>query len=467
MSPNAPRQPAASPVAPRTAAVEILCLWATTHNPVDHLYQTTAPRLAEIDRGLVKTLVYGVLRHKQYLDHIIRRFSRHPLRKMKVRTLMTLRLGVFQLLLLSRIPESAAVNATVNTLKAAGQPGWLVGFVNGLFRAVVRERATLPTPEALAAAEPPLLNHPDWLVQRWQARFGDPLTREICRRNNTEPPLTLRTNTRRTGRALLRARFEQSGIVVENGRYSPAALVVPAFPGAVAALPGYVEGQFQVQDEAAQLASLLIPPLPARCRVLDGCAGLGGKTSHLAELLPAGGTLVAVEPDRRRYGLLRENLARLGLGGSVDALRTDLAQFAATRPTPFDAILIDAPCSGTGVIRRQPDIRWNRQPEDLETYQRDQLQLLAIAARLLKPGGVLVYATCSLEPEENEQTVAHFRERHPDFTIDPAGPLLPEAAGRLVDADGFFRPTPADGLDGFFAARLRHRPACRLPGQCL
>lgn len=247
-------------MAPRTAAVEILCLWATTHNPVDHLYQTTAPRLAEIDRGLVKTLVYGVLRHKQYLDHIIRRFSRHPLRKMKVRTLMTLRLGVFQLLLLSRIPESAAVNATVNTLKAAGQPGWLVGFVNGLLRAVVRERTTLPTPEALAAAEPPLLNHPDWLVQRWQACFGDPLTREICRRNNTEPPLTLRTNTRRTGRALLRARFEQSGIVVENGRYSPAALVVPAFPGAVAALPGYAEGQFQVQDEAAQLASLLIPP---------------------------------------------------------------------------------------------------------------------------------------------------------------------------------------------------------------
>ena len=467
MSPNAPRQPAASPVAPRTAAVEILCLWATTHNPVDHLFQATAPRVAEIDRGLVKTLVYGVLRRKQYLDHIIRSHSRHPLRKMKVRTLMTLRLGVFQLLLLSRIPESAAVNATVNTLKAAGQPGWLVGFVNGLLRAVVRERATLPTPEALAAAEPPLLNHPDWLVQRWQARFGDPLTREICRCNNTEPPLTLRTNTRRTGRALLRARLAQSGIVVENGRYSPAALVVPAFPGAVTALPGYAEGLFQVQDEAAQLASLLVTPLPARCRVLDGCAGVGGKTSHLAELLPAGGTLVAVEPDRRRYGLLRENLARLGLGGSVDALRTDLAQFAATRPTPFDAILIDAPCSGTGVIRRQPDIRWNRQPEDLETYQRDQLQLLAIAARLLKPGGVLVYATCSLEPEENEQTVARFLERHPDFAIDPAGHLLPEAARRLVDADGFFHPTPANGLDGFFAARLRHRPACRLPGQCL
>ncbi len=330
---------------------------------------------------------------------------------------------------MSRIPESAAVNATVNTLKAAGQPGWLVGFVNGLLRAVARERATLPSPEVLAAAEPPLLDHPDWLVACWRARHGDVLAREICRCNNTEPPLTLRTNTRRTGRALLRARLAQSGIVVENGRYSPAALVVPAFPGAVTALPGYAEGLFQVQDEAAQLGQPAVTPLPARCRVLDGCAGVGGKTSHLAELLPTGGTLVAVEPDRRRYGLLRENLARLGLGGSVDALRTDLAQFAATRPAPFDAILIDAPCSGTGVIRRHPDIRWNRQPEDLATHRQDQLQLLAIAARLLKPGGVLVYATCSLEPEENEEVVVDFLAHHPDFGLEPAAPCCPNLPG--------------------------------------
>ena len=466
MTPAIPRQPVVGPVpslvTPRTAAIEILCLWATTHNSVDLLYQATVPRLAEIDRGLVKTLVYGVLRQKEYLDHIVRRFSRHPLRKMKVRTLMTLRLGVFQLLFLSRIPESAAVNATVNTLKTAGQPAWLIGFANGLLRSVARERATLPTPEALAAAEPPVLNHPTWLLARWQARYGAETAREICRRNNVEPPLTLRTNTRRTGRALLRALLEKSGLVVANGRYSPAALVVPAFPGAVAALPGYEAGHFQVQDEAAQLPSLLVGPLPARCRVLDGCAGLGGKTSHLAELLPATGSLVAVEPDRRRYGLLRDNLRRLGLGAQVDALRATLEEFAATRPEPFDAILVDAPCSGTGAIRRQPDIRWNRQPEDLAGYQRDQLALLTVAAGLLRPGGTLVYVTCSLEPEENEEVVARFRERHPEFTVDHAAAFLPEAAWRLVDEAGCFHPTPADDVDGFFAVRLRHGAACRL-----
>ena len=361
------------------------------------------------------------------------------------------------MLFLSRVPESAAVNATVNTLKGAGQPAWLIGFANGLLRAVARARASLPTPEQMAQGDPPVLNHPAWLVERWQAQLGPDKTRETCALNNIEPPLSLRVNSRRTGRSILRALFEKSGIIAQNGFYSPASLLIPAFPGGITSLPGFDQGHFQVQDEAAQLASLLLGPLPARCHVLDGCAGLGGKTSHLAELLPPDGAIVAVEPDTRRYGLLRENLQRLGLSEQVRAVRTDLHHYAATRPHPFDAILIDAPCSGTGVIRRQPDIRWNRQPEDLALYQRAQLQLLEIAASLLKRGGTLVYATCSLEPEENQEVIRLFCERCPRFTVDNAALLLPESARRLVDAAGFFRPCPADGLDGFFAARLIDR----------
>ena len=211
---------------------------------------------------------------------------------------------------------------------------------------------------------------------------------------------------------------------------------------------------FQVQDEAAQLASLLLGNLPDRARILDGCAGLGGKASHLAEMLPPGGTVVAVEPDSRRYRLLRENLLRLGQREAVIAVRSDLQSYAASRPDRFDAILIDAPCSGTGVIRRQPDIRWNRRPEDFVQYQQTQVYLLEIAANLLKPGGVLVYATCSLEPEENREAVALFLSRCPRFVLEPAGAFLPETAGGLVDGQGCFRPNPADGLDGFFVARL-------------
>jgi len=164
--------------------------------------------------------------------------------------------------------------------------------------------------------------------------------------------------------------------------------------------------------------------------------------------------LVAVEPETRRFGLLRDNLRRLGLNPQVTPVRSDLQTYAATRPQPFDAILIDAPCSGTGVIRRQPDIRWNRQPEDLGQYQQTQLQLLATAATLLKPGGALVYATCSLEAEENEAVVDRFIALMPQFAVENCAGLLPEPARRLVDSAGFFRPSPADGLDGFFAARL-------------
>ena len=444
---------------PRTTAVEVLCLWATTHNSIDLLFQAALSKVADIDRALVKSLVYGVLRQKEYLDHIIRQFAKHPLRSMKPRTLITLRIGVYQLLFCSRIPESAAVNATINTLKEAGQPQWLIGFANGILRAIARSRANLPTPEMLVAGNPPILNHPAWLIERWLAQFGEETTRTICQLNNTEPVLVLRVNTRRISRSALINLFSKSGISTEPGRYSPSSLIISAYPGGVASLPGFAEGYFQVQDEAPQLASLLAGTLPARARILDACAGVGGKTSHLAEMLPPDGQLIAVEPDARRFGLLKENLQRLGFTDQVRCVRTELGSFAQTYPQPFDCILVDAPCSGTGIIRRQPDIRWNRQPEELVRYQADQLQLLTVAARLLAPGGVLVYATCSLEAEENEAVVAGFLAGHPHLAEENAAAQLPASARGLVDGSGFFRPTPADGLDGFFAARLINRRA--------
>jgi 16S rRNA (cytosine967-C5)-methyltransferase len=439
---------------PRAVAIEILCLWASTHNAIDQLFHAAITPLSGKDRGLVKTLVYGVLRQKEYLDHIIRSFSKHRLREMKPRTLMTLRLGVYQLLFLNRIPESAAVNATVNTLKVAGQPAWLIGFANGILRAVARGRATLPTSEQMALAKPPILNHPAWLLARWQAKFGEEKARTICHCNNTEPPLSLRVNSRRSSPTLLQELLAKSGIIAHKGFYSPASLTVEAFPGGITSLPGYESGFFQVQDEAAQLASLLAGPLLGRCRVLDGCAGLGGKTSHLAEMLQPEGSIVAVEPEPRRYRLLWENLRRLGQTAQVVPTRATLLEYAATRPPAFDCILIDAPCSGTGVIRRQPDIRWNRLPEQLPRYQATQLELLTIAACLLKPGGVLLYATCSLEAEENQELVRLFLDAHPGFTVEDARGLLPEHAWRLVDQDGFLCSHPSDGLDGFFATRL-------------
>ena len=446
--------PQKSQLSARAVAVEILCLWATTHDSIEMFFHGATQQLADIDRGLVKTLVYGVLRQKEYLDAIIRKFSRHPLRKMKPRTLMTLRIGIYQLLFLNRIPGSAAVNATVDTLKTAGQPSWLIGFVNGLLRNVVRQRNALPCPEEMMQTDVPIFNHPSWIIERWQHYFGMDKTRMICQVNAIEPPLMLRVNNRRTSRSVLFDLMGKSGITVQSGHYSPFSLHVKNFPGGISSLPAYSQGHFQVQDEAAQLASLLIGPLAIHSRVLDACAGLGGKTSHLIEMLPLCGSLIALEPDRRRFRLLQENLYRLGHVEAAQTFCISLQGYAAANPQCFDAILVDAPCSGTGVIRRQPDIRWNRQPDDLSRYQKIQLELLRIAASLIKPDGVLVYSTCSLEPEENEDAIHLFLQSNPNFIVENAKVFLPESAHSLVDSSGFFHPTPDQGLDGFFAVRM-------------
>lgn len=442
------------PTPPRKAVIDILCAWENSGKPVDLFFTREATSLAHHDRAMVKTILYGVLRQRDYLDHIIGRFSSHPLSKMKPLTLNTLRVGVFQLLLLDRIPESAAVNETVRALKKARQPQWLVRFVNGVLRNVARQKQKLPAPNDLDHGAESILNHPKWLHERWLNHFGRDTMVQICRCNNQEPPLTLKVNSGQTDRTSFSKLLTAAGIQHRPGRYSPDSLVITGHSGPVDRLPGYDQGLFQVQDEAAQLATLLFPPFSKGQRILDGCAGLGGKTSNLAQMLTNGNHLIAVEPDARRCRLLRDNLKRLRLDHKVDIRETNLQRFAQSAPELFEAILIDAPCSGTGVIRRQPDIRWNRQQRDLQGYQALQIDLLVQAASLLLPGGRLVYATCSLEQEENQEVIEAFIRLQPAFRVVSAVALLPEAADELVDHTGYFRSHPANGLDGFFGCAL-------------
>ena len=438
----------------RTVAVESLCQWEERPLPIDRIFTARADRLEPAERRLARTLVYGVLRQRDTLDAVIANYSRHGLDQLERRVLTTLRVGVFQLFFLSRIPASAAVNTTVNTMKRARKPSWLVGFVNSVLRRVAAERASLAR-FALDSEGLTRANHPEWLCSRWRKHFGEEQMRAICAINNTEPVLSLRVNTRKGGRADFLAELKKNGINAQPGRISPVGLAVDGYPGPIPTLYGYEAGRFQVQDEGAQLISMLLSGLPGPSRVLDACAGLGGKTGHLAELLPAGSTVLALEPDGHRYRLLLENINRLGHEKQVQPLQAALAALYRKQPPAFDAILIDAPCSGTGVIRRQPDIRWNRQPADLPKYAEQQSALLHEAAGLLKPGGLLVYATCSLEPEENMQAVERFLAGKKTFTLEPAAPRLPEQAKSLARENGALATLPTDGCDGFFAACLR------------
>lgn len=282
-------------------------------------------------------------------------------------------------------------------------------------------------------------------------------TERICMANNREPALALRANSSLITRDELGVLLQKNAISCRPGSYSDEALVLDNFHGQVNTLPGYDEGFFQVQDEAAQLATTLLGPFRNGGSYLDGCAGLGGKTSHLLQFGKKHELQVhALEPDPYRLKKLHENVARLSSGHDVIIHKGRLQELETVNLPQFDGILIDAPCSGTGVTGRHPDIRWNRLPGELQLYQEQQLVLLAHAAILLAPQGVLVYATCSLEPEENRDVINKFLEIHQDFTLTDCSDLLPKSARSLL-VNKFFSPRPSAMIDGFFAARMTRR----------
>ena len=436
---------------PREQALAILCE-AEGGAFADPLLEGARRDFDSRDSAFILELVYGVLRNRSLLDWTLDRFSTRPVSATDARTRNLLRLGAYQILRLDRIPLHSAVDTTTELAKRHGKKP---GYVNGLLRNLARNRSALPLP----ADDDPVIrlaatySHPAWLVRRWHSRFGPDRTEEILRQNNLPAPLTIRTNVLRTTRAGLMASLAAEGAEVRETRYSPAGITVLASPG-IRNLSAYQQGWFFVQDEAAQLVPLMLAPAPGET-VLDACAAPGGKATHLAELMQDRGSVVALESDERRIGRIRENSGRLGL----TALRPLIGDAAAFSKGEFDKVLIDAPCSGLGVLRRHPDGRWTKQEGTVRDRAVLQAEILENCSRLARPGGALVYATCTTEPEENEDIVGSFLSRHAGFTLDDPRALLPSAATPLVGDDLFFRTFPGDGgMDGFFAARLI-RPA--------
>lgn len=441
---------------PRYRAINILCQWQQGNQPIDALLE---PHLQEVadgrDRNLLKTLVFGSLRERGTLDWLLGRLSSSPLPRLKLPVLQALRVGAYQIMFLDRVPLAAAIHSTVEALKQTGQPRWLTGFANGVLRNVGRRKQEfLEAIVAGIATDEGRFNHPSWLLERWRQRYGVPGMAALCESNGQPARLCLRVNRKKIQVADFLSALAAESIQAELGQYACEAVWVDEGV-AIVELPGYREGWFFVQDEIAQLIGGLTLPCPAG-NFLDGCAGLGGKTAVLAGISPEGAKVVAVEPQPRRQQLFQENMARLGL--TEVALSTGtLAEYAATGPGDFAAVLIDAPCSGLGVTGRHPDIRWQRHACDLPNFQAKQLAILREAVPLVGAGGVLVYATCSTEPEENEAVIALFLEEFPQFGIDNASASLPSVAHPLVDEQGFLRTIPGQhGSDGFFAARL-HR----------
>jgi 16S rRNA (cytosine967-C5)-methyltransferase len=413
----------------------------------------------ERDRALAAEIVTGTMRWLRSLDFVVEHFARRDLGKMDREVLTVLRLSVYQLLHLDRVPAAAVVDDAVDLTRAARKPS-AAGFVNAVLRSLLRQRNKLPFPlrpqahddrRAQVAYLGITHSHPDWLVNRWLDRHGFEATEAWVRFNNATPALTLRVNTlRATVDEAVRA-LAGDGVDTEPARYAPHGLVVTE--GNPLRRPQ--DGLAVVQDEGSQLVPLIVDARPGE-RVLDLCASPGGKTLAMAAAMGDEGTIVASDVRARRIELLRDTVHTSG-ARSVRVLRVGTAG-SLPFDEVFDRVLVDAPCSGLGTIRRDPDIRWRRSESDLPALATRQLELLARAAATLRAGGRLVYATCSSEPEENEQVVDAFLGAHPAFAIVDPRASLPDAVQPLVDDRGFFRTLPfRDGLEAFFAAALQKR----------
>ena len=444
----------------RFVAIESLCRLQKSRKPVTGIFNSVLALypLESNDRQLATNIIYGVLRNRDSLDFMLQQLCRQPLKKLKPFVHQTLRTGLFQILYLDRIPESAAVNESVKAVQTARLPKKLQGFVNGVLRNFIRKRDELLT--LLKNSNPPILNHPLWLYKRWEKHYGKDETIRICEQNNEQAGFSLQVNACATDRETLLAAFRNNDIPARNGKYCDDTLILDDFHGGVSRLPGFNEGLFQVQDQGAQLLTRLIGPMVKEGEYLDACAGVGGKTSVLAQLAgPVQARVSAVEPDKMRQEKFKENMARLHPKLDLPLFPGSLQDFATSSNKRFHGILLDAPCSGTGVIRRHPDIRWNRREEDLDQYQKTQLDLLHTAATLLRPPGTLVYATCSLEEEENEQVIEQFLAHNPDFSLKDCTSSLPSTAHTFVTKEkGYFAPLPGPEIDGFFGAGLIKRP---------
>ncbi len=409
------------------------------------------------DRALTAEIVTGTLRWLRSVDFLVEHFSKRRVGKVDPEVLVILRLSIYQLLHLDRVPAAAVVDDAVDLTRAARKPS-ATGFVNAVLRTLLRQRGKLPLPPrperqdlgAQAAYLGITHSHPDWLVRRWLDRYGFEATEAWVRFNNDTPPLMLRVNTlRATVEEAIQA-LDADGVETERARYAPDGLVVTSGNP----LRRAQDGLAFVQDEASQLVALVVQAEKGET-VLDLCASPGGKTIAMAAAMRDEGTIVASDVRARRIDLLQHTVRASG-ARSIRIIQVDVAGSLPFGPV-FNRVLVDAPCSGLGTIRRDPDIRWRRSESDLPALASRQIDLLDRAAMAVRTGGRLVYATCSSEPEENEAVVETFLGSHPEFTlVNLRDSNLVNRLPSLVDERGFFRTLPfRDGLEAFFAAALR------------
>lgn len=402
------------------------------------------------DRGLLTEMTYGTLQHKLTLDYYLEPFIRG---KVDLWVRWLLRLSLYQMEYLTRIPAHAAVNEAVEIAKRRGHKG-IASMVNGILRSVLREgvpsTAAIQNPVERLAVE---TSHPQWLVERWVESYGFEETAAMLHENNIPPVQTVRVNITRATVAEVLASLEAEGVKAQQSDMMPECIHLTN--GTAARTMAFKEGLITIQDESSMLPANVLAPQPGM-KVLDMCAAPGGKTTHIAEKMANEGSILALDLHPHKLDLIEENTARLGLDivqtAPVDGRKA--ADLLAKES--YDAVLVDAPCSGLGVMRRKPDIKYTKREEDLESLQTIQLAILDNAVQLLKSGGRLVYSTCTVDKRENEGTVEAFISAHPEMEREEITNLPEKLLAK--QNNGMLQVFPHDfGSDGFFVASFRKK----------
>lgn len=406
-------------------------------------------RLADQDRRFLTELVYGTTKAWGTIDWIMSRYIDRPLPKIAPMIRNILRLGLYQLFFLDRVPASAACNQAVELAKQYGHIG-TAKFVN----AVLRNAARSPEKAAYPSREQDLIRHleltyfhPQWLVKRWIGRLGAEATEKLLYENNLTPRLSLRTNTLKTSREDAIAHLTREGAHCTASNWGPEGVVCHELP-ALTALTALKQGLVQVQDESSMLVGYVVNPQPGEF-VIDACGAPGGKSTHMAALMQNTGRLISVDLFAHKLKIIEENAARLSIT-CLQTLQMDAVNLSDQFKGMADRVLVDAPCSGLGVLRRKPDSRWRKTESQLRDLPKLQLAIINSASACLKPGGVLVYSTCTTEPEENEMVIRQFLASHAEFSLESAGACLPKPR-----AEEMVQLWPhIDHVDGFFIAKM-------------
>lgn len=414
-------------------------------------------RLDHRDKGLVTELVYGTIQRLNTLDWILDQLLKKGIGSLEPWVRQLLRLGIYQLLYLDRVPERAAIYETVQISKKRGHKG-IAGLVNGVLRSFLRKKQQLtPKQEPQTLREKAITySHPEWMIKRMEQVYGAEETKAALISSQNPPKVSIRINQLKIRRDEFVRRWNESEKgKAEVSRVVPEGVLIHG-GGNPAYTSWFQKGYCTIQDESSMLVAHTLAPEPGM-KVLDVCAAPGGKTSHMAEIMQNQGEIFACDVHEHKLSLIRSNANRLGINIVSAMLQDGTMLHKRFAPATFHAVLLDAPCSGLGVIRRKPDLKWSKMAENIDPLVQLQKSLLDSAAPLLKPGGVLVYSTCTWEPRENQEQVTAFLKRHPDFEMDNQfiEQLPPVVKGAVQTGEAWIQILPHHLMsDGFFISRF-------------